>query len=238
MMFDLLRRGLLAASMALALSGLAAAEGLRVSPVLLEVPAPGAAATLTLRNEGRETITVQARAFRWTQAGGQEQLRRSGEVVVSPPATRLPPGATQTIRVVRTVKSAVRGEEAWRVVLNEVPDQGRRRSGAVAFATELRIPVFFIGGGARNPDVAWALRSSRGATFLVAQNRGDTRLRLADLRLSGASGASVSRPGLMGYVLGGSTMQWPVAPAGRLGGGARLKAATNLGTLDAQVPAR
>lgn len=237
-MLDLLRRGLIAASLALALPTPAWAEGLRVSPVLLEVPAPGAATTLTLRNEGRETITVQARSFRWTQAGGQEQLRRTNDVVVSPPATRLPPGATQTIRVVRTAKSAVRGEEAYRVIINEVPDQGRRRSGSVAFATELRIPVFFVGRGARNPEVAWALRNSGGATVLVAQNRGDTRLRLADLRLTGATGASVSRPGLVGYVLGGSTMQWPVAPAGRLGGGARLKAATNLGTLDAQVPAR
>lgn len=236
-MLDLLRRGLLAASLALA-PCLAAAEGLRVSPVMLEVPAPGAATTLTLRNEGRETITVQARAFRWTQSGGQEQLRRGGEVVVSPPATRLPPGATQTIRVVRTAKSPVKGEEAWRIIINEVPDQSRRRSGAVAFATELRIPVFFTGRGARGPEVAWSLRNSGGATFLVAQNRGDTRLRLADLRLTGASGASVSRPGLVGYVLGGSTMQWPVAQAGRLGGGARLRAATNLGALDARIPAR
>ena len=101
-MFDLFRRGLLAAAVALALPGAAVAEGLRVSPVTLDIPAPGAAATLTLRNEGRQPITVQARSFRWTQSGGQEQLRRSGDVVISPPATRLPPGATQTIRVVRT----------------------------------------------------------------------------------------------------------------------------------------
>lgn len=237
-MIDLFRRGLLAAAVALALPGAAVAEGLRVSPVSLDIPAPGAAATLTLRNEGRQPITVQARSFRWTQSGGQEQLRRSGDVVISPPATRLPPGATQTIRVVRTAKSPIKGEEAYRVVINEVPDQGRRRNGSVALATELRIPVFFTARGARNPEVAWSLRNAGGATYLVGQNRGDTRLRLADLRLSGASGASVKRPGLMGYVLGGATMQWPVAPAGRLGGGASLKAATNFGALDARVPAR
>lgn len=226
------------AAMMFAPAGMARAEGLRVSPVVLEVAAPGAATTLTLRNEGRDTLTVQARSFRWVQQNGQETLQRTRDVVVSPPAIRLPPGATQTVRVVRTSKAAIRGEEAYRVVLNEVPDQAHRRNGAVAFATELRIPVFFVARGAQNPQVAWSLRQSGGATYLVGKNNGDTRLRLADLRLSGASGAAVRRPGLVGYVLGGSTMQWPVARAGQLGGGAKLRAETNLGALDAQVPGR
>lgn len=237
-MLDRIRCGLLAAALTLGAPLAAGAEGLRVSPVTLEVAAPGAATTLTLRNDGRQTITIQARSFRWVQSGGRETLQRTSDVVVSPPATRLAPGATQTIRVVRTARSAIRGEEAYRVVINEVPDQSRRQSGAVAFATELRIPVFFVGAGARAADVGWSLRNSGGATWLVAQNRGDSRLRLADLRLSGAGGATVKRPGLVGYVLGGAVMQWPVAPAGRLGGTARLKAMTNLGELDARVSGR
>lgn len=39
-------------------------------------------------------------------------------------------------------------------------------------------------------------------------------------------------------VLGGATMQWPVAAAGRLGTGARVKAQTNLGAVDAGIAAR
>lgn len=237
-MFDMLRHGIVAVSLALALPTAVAAEGLRVSPVLLEVPAPGAATTLTLRNDGSEPVTVQSRAFRWSQQDGRESLQRSTDVVVSPPAIRLAPGASQKVRVVRTAKSAVQGEEAYRVIVNEIPDQGRRRGGAVAFATELRIPVFFVGRGARNPDVSWSLRNSGNATYLVARNRGDSRLRLADLQVTGASGAKASRPGLVGYVLGGSSMQWPLASAGRLGNSARIKAATNLGALDVSVGGR
>lgn len=223
--------GLAATLLMLGLPGIGAAQGLRVSPVTLDVQAPGAATTLTLRNEGSEPITVQARAYRWTQTGGQEALQRTNAVVVSPPATRLAPGATQTIRIVRTSKSAVRGEEAYRVIVNEVPDQSRRRSGAVAFASELRIPVFFTARGARSADVAFAVRNSGGAAWLVAQNRGDTRLRLADVQVGGA----VRQSGLVGYVLGGSTMQWPVAPAGQVASGARLRALTNHGALDARI---
>lgn len=226
------------AVVALSVSGPVTAEGLRVSPVVLDIPAPGAAAILTLRNDGREAITVQTRSFRWQQSGGKESLQRSRDVVVSPPSVRLPPGASQAVRVVRVKKSAVHGEEAYRVFINEVPDQSRRRAGVVAFATEMRIPVFFTAQGARSAEVAWGLSTSGRATYLIASNRGDTRLRLADVELIGSSGAKIRQPGLLGYVLGGTEMRWPIAPAGRLGSGAKLKAKTNLGTLDAQVSGR
>lgn len=237
-MLNLFRGSLLAILVALACPVIAKADGLRVSPVLLEVPAPGAATTLTLRNDGRDTITIQSRAFLWSQQGGSETLRRTSDVVVSPPAIKLAPGAVQTVRVVRLPKSAIRGEEAYRIVINEVPDQNRRRGGAVAFATELRIPLFFTGSGSTGPQIDWSLRNSGNATYLVARNVGHSRLRLADVQLTGASGATVAHPGLMGYVLGGSTMQWPVAPAGRLGNGANLKVTTDIGAVSARVAGR
>ena len=226
------RDRLLAILIALTLPTLVAAEGLRVTPVVLEVPSPGSATTLTLKNESKAPLTVQARVFRWTQQDGAERLERTSDVVVSPPAVQLPPGATQTVRVIRTAGAPVRGEEAYRVVINEIPDQSRRSAGAVAFVTELRIPVFFAAADVRGPDVLWTLRQSNKATWLVAMNRGDSRLRLADLQLQGASGAKVSHQGLLGYVLGGASMQSPIASAGRLGGTARLRAITNVGPLD------
>lgn len=231
-------RGLATALMSLALCTGAGAQGLRVSPVLLEVTAPGAATTMTLRNEGSRPITVQARVFRWTQPGSGDSLQRSTDVVVSPPAVQLAPGATQTIRVVRTARTPVRGEEAYRVVLNEVPDQSRRQAGAVAFATELRIPAFFTEPSARSADMRWSLHQAGGRVHLVARNTGDSRLRLADVTLGAPGGASVTHSGLMGYVLGGSTMQWPIAPAGQLGATARLTATTNLGRLSVDVATR
>lgn len=236
-MFNFLRRAALGAAASLALICPALADGLRVTPISLEVLAPGAATTLTLRNDGRSNMTIQARSFRWSQTDGKEALQRTSDVVVSPPTIKLGPGASQTIRVVRTSKAALKAEEAYRVVINEIPDQSRAQSGSVAFATELRIPVFFVARGARSADVSWSLRNSGGVTMLVAQNRGDMRLRLADLKLSSGS-SSVERKGLVGYVLGGSTMQWPIAKAGKISNVARVKATTNLGTLDAQVKAR
>lgn len=218
--------------------GIGQADGLRVSPVTLEVSAPGATTTLTLRNDSRQTITVQARVLRWKQDGGNESFSRTSDVVVSPPMTRLAPGAQQTVRVVRTSRAPVRGEEAYRVFIDEVPDQTRRRAGTVAFATRLRIPVFFVEPGAKLPDVRWSIRRSGDRAVLEARNVGQVRLRLADLRINSAGTTVVRHNGLFGYVLGGSTMRWTLGSASRYGGGVTLQATTSRGPLNANVSAQ
>ena len=69
------------------------AAQLRVQPVLLELDAPAAAATLTLRNDEDAEIAVQTRVFIWRQSGGAETLEPTTDVVASPPTVKLAPGA-------------------------------------------------------------------------------------------------------------------------------------------------
>jgi fimbrial chaperone protein len=60
----------LATAFLLSLSTSPRAASLQVSPVSVEVPAPGAAATITLRNEGSNPLNAQIRVFRWSQVNG------------------------------------------------------------------------------------------------------------------------------------------------------------------------
>ncbi|ATX64548.1 fimbrial biogenesis chaperone [Roseinatronobacter bogoriensis] len=224
---------------ALLIPALARADGLRVSPVTLAVTAPGAATTLTLRNDGRDLKTVQARVFRWTEHNGRERMEVTNDVVVSPPMTQLRPGAEQTLRVVRTSTAPVRGEEAYRIYIDEVPDRTRLQAGQVAFVTRLRIPAFFTDPRATPPQVGFSLVRSGGTTFLEARNTGDVRLRLGNVRLTRGNNVIVRRDGLMGYALGNSTMRWPVGAASQIGNAnVNLAASTSLGTLNAPVSSR
>ena len=50
------------------------ATTLRVEPILLELEAPTAAATLTLRNDDDIEVAAQTRVFRWVQHDGKENL--------------------------------------------------------------------------------------------------------------------------------------------------------------------
>ncbi|WP_212525948.1 molecular chaperone [Actibacterium sp. MT2.3-13A] len=212
------------------------AEGLHVSPVTLEVPAPGATAVVTLKNTGETTITVQARVFEWSQDNGTERHEPTRKVVPSPPMTQLAPGATQTVRIVRTTKNRVVGEEAYRVFINEIPNLSENRAGTVSFVTRLRLPLFFVAPGSSVADVKWSVVRRQGATYLIGQNAGAGHLRVADLRLTRDGQTVFSRAGLAGYVLGRSTMQWRIPT--RAYGALSLGATTNLGQYHAPVAAR
>ncbi|MDB5658752.1 MAG: molecular chaperone [Cypionkella sp.] len=231
--------GLLALLTMLASGQAALAEGLRVSPVTIEVTAPGATSTLALRNDGPQAITIQARVYRWVQEGGEERYEPTRDVVVSPPMTRLKPGAKQSVRIVRTTKTRVNGEEAYRVFVDEVPDLSRSQAGTVAFVTRLRIPVFFVASGARLPEVRWSLTRDSGRAVLEAKNTGDVRLRLADVELVQGGGTVDSHKGLFGYVLGGASMRFPLGSASKFRNGPlSLQAVTSRGPLSAAVSQR
>lgn len=203
------------------------AEGLRVSPVTFEIPAPGATSNITLRNEGQRPITVQSRVFAWSQSG-DETLQATRDVVVSPPITQLAPGAVQIVRIVRTTRAPIRGEEAYRIFIDELPDQSRRNNATVNFVTRLRLPLFFVQSDARNPLVKWRILQTGNQSWLEAVNRGDAHLKLSEVSLKAGNSDVYRQNGLFGYVLGQSTMRWRLSKQVN-GSQLTLEAQTNMG---------
>jgi fimbrial chaperone protein len=209
----LMRSMVFAVSAALA-CWISAAVGaqLRVEPVLLEMNAPAAAGTLTLRNNEDVEVTVQTRVLRWSQNAGKETLEPTPDVVASPPAVTLAPGADYVVRVVRVSKQPVHAEESYRVIVDQLPRTGRQQSRSVNLLIRQSIPVFFHAREFNPPAVSWSINPEAGKLVVVASNAGDERLRIASLRLKDSSGTIVSfGNGLIGYVLGRSTMSW-IAP--------------------------
>jgi fimbrial chaperone protein len=195
-----------------AFTAAAQASGLRVEPVLLELNAPAAASMLTLRNDEDFDVAVQTRVFRWSQAGTTESLDPATDVVASPPITTLAPGSAYTVRVVRTAKTPVRGEESYRVLVDELPDARRLRTGGISILLRQSIPVFFRAPALTPADVAWSLHARDGKLLIVGTNRGDERLRIASLRLRDRAGRTTGfGNGLVGYVLGRSSMTFTIA---------------------------
>ena len=103
-------------------AGTAEASSLSVSPTSIDVLAPQQAAALALRNGGDKPLNAQVRVFRWRQPGGEDVLEPAKAVVASPAIIEIKPGADYTIRIVRTSREPVKGEENYRVVVDELPD--------------------------------------------------------------------------------------------------------------------
>ncbi|MER9328523.1 fimbria/pilus periplasmic chaperone [Mesorhizobium sp. M0488] len=216
------------------------ADSLQVQPALVDVVTPGAASTITLRNEGRTPKNVQIRVFRWSQADGQESLQPTEDVVASPPAVTLLPGANYVARIVRVAKRPVVAEEAYRLLVDELPDASRVKTGTVKLLVRHSIPVFFGSPERTPPAVDWTISKQDGRLIVSARNKGGTRLRISALSLRDAGGHKISfGEGLVGYALGQSTMRWAAPTGGRkfpAKGSVSISAQGNDGTINAVAP--
>ena len=208
-------KAVLTATLALAVCYPAQAGSLQVAPVLVDVTAPGAASTVTLRNEGTTPINAQIRVFRWSLVNGQEKLEPTDDVVASPPSVTLTPKGQYIARIVRVSKQPVAGEESYRLLVDQLPDLSKQKNGTVNLLMRYSIPVFFGAPNKKNPTVAWSLAVKGDKVTLTAHNSGDRRLRISALALRDGHGKSVSfGSGLAGYALGQSTKSWTVSSRG------------------------
>lgn len=189
------------------------AGSLQVAPVLID-QTNGPTAALTLRDVGDRPVSVQLRVFHWSLENGEDKLTPTDDVVVSPPMTTLRPGVDYVVRVVRQVRRPAKGEESYRLLVDELPDPAIRAAGGVSLLVRQSIPVFFSAPTRSAPDVKWRLVGSR----LEGSNAGDRHIRISELSVVDERGGKISfGPGLRGYVLGHSSVRWQLPQSGGVG---------------------
>ena len=207
----------------------ATAASLTVSPIRVDVIAPAKGGRVTLRNTAQGPLNIQVRIFKWSAKAGQDDFQETQEVVASPPFAQVPQNGEIDIRILRVGASKIKGEEPYRLVLDEVPDANRVRNIGVNVAIRYALPVFYLDADASPARLAWSLSKQGGKTVLLATNSGDKHVRIADLAVDG----TLVTKGLAGYVLGNSTRAFPL-PA-RMGSAGAISAITELGRLDARI---
>lgn len=212
------------------------AASLQVSPVLIDIETEKAAAsTLTIKNTSDKPLNAQVRVFKWTQVNGKDSFEETDDVVASPPLTSIHPNGSHVVRVVRMSQSKVQGEESYRLVIDELPDENQKK-GTIALLVRHAIPVFFASPQASPPTLTWSLLRTNGKLQLKAVNEGDKRLRLANMSGRAAGGSVDFGKGLVGYVLGHSRMNFfAKASTGSISGDVFLKADTNMEPVNATL---
>ncbi|HEX2084016.1 MAG TPA: molecular chaperone [Xanthomonadaceae bacterium] len=224
-------------------SGLACAASLQVAPTSLTLEGRQNAEMLWLSNSGKQPVQVQLRVFRWTQADGKESLEPARDLVVSPAMQALAPGQRQVVRIVRTSPVPMAAEAAYRVIVDELPTAGGQPQG-LQFVLRYSVPIFVVpespeGKPAIAPVLEARLLGGEDGGILEVRNLGTQHAQIADLAYGKdtASATSVA-PGLLGYVLAGQTMRWPLKfPASHFTGGlfvARINGAAVLQPLALQ----
>ncbi|VEB96601.1 putative fimbrial chaperone protein [Cedecea lapagei] len=201
------------AGLLLALGGEALAGGLQISPVNLTLRAAQNADGIWLSNEGDAPLNAQVRVFNWQQDGYADKLSASQGLVISPPVVTLPAGERQLIRVIRTGPPPSQAEQAYRLFIDELP-QTRPQRNKIQYVMRYSVPVFLLpaGEGENSVKLKWSLIKIDGKTFVDVRNQGNSHAQLSAMTFISANGARKTiTPGLLGYVLPGSTMRWIIS---------------------------
>lgn len=222
-------RALPLAFLLLALAGGAQAASLQVAPTSLQLTPRQNADALWISNSGTVPVSVQARVYRWTQRDGRDSLEPTSDLAVSPPMQTLAAGQQQLIRVVRAQPEAPASQLSYRVIVDEVPPLEPARGG-MQFVLRYSLPVFVQPGGGqplRHDLLARVETLADGSLVLEVHNRGNSYAQLADLALGTLQRPQVFQAGLVGYVLSGQTMRWPLTVSAAQMAGATLSAKIN-----------
>jgi fimbrial chaperone protein len=208
----------LAALLLGAAAGLVQAALIEVSPVIHRVPAERQATSMTVANRGDAPVTLQVRAFLWSQEGGQEQLVPATDVTFSPAIFTLAAGKSQVVRALLPALAAQR-ERTFRFLIDEIPSVDAIEP--VRFALRLSIPLFWAAKTPQQPELRWRIEAGSGRVF--ATNDGGAHERVAELALRSEGGERLKVAGAgTPYVLAGATRSWAVADGRTLRVGERL----------------
>lgn len=208
----------------------AAAGGLQLTPTSLTLGARRQADGLWLINGGEQPLQAQVRVFRWIQDEAGERFEPTRALAASPPMLELAPGARQLVRVIR-LGPPPPAEESYRLIVDELPPPDGARRPGLQFVLRYSVPVFLAAAGdpPTAPQLGAALSFDGDRASLEVRNRGDRHAQLADLAFVDQRGQRHPvATGLLGYVLPGQRMRWPLtAPAALLRGAGTLKARIN-----------
>lgn len=207
-----------------------AASSLLIWPINPRIEAGEKAAALWLENRGQQPISLQVRVMAWQQAGFTDQLQPQQQVVGSPPVVTVAPGKRQMVRLISMQPAAAHSEQAYRVLVDEMlqPDSEANPQLGVMFQMRYSVPLFVFGAGAAldtgawapgkdvrplSPDLAYRVEEVGGRRYLSVHNRGGAHARLAQVYVRQSDRRVALADGLLGYVLPGAWMRWPLPPA-------------------------
>lgn len=195
----------------LAAAGSAAAADFQISPVKLVLEAGQRSAQLNLSNTGDQSLLIQIDPYAWSQSDGGEHLHPTQALVINPPVLNIPAGGQQVVRIGLRRYERAPIEQAYRLMVAEVPTEEDSNRTATRIAARLSLPLFVrSASGSAEP----ALDIVRAENGLQLHNRGTAHLKLRSLRVRAEDGSwhSLDVPPAT-YVLPGASRYLPLPMA-------------------------
>lgn len=197
----------LLAGIALLASSLPAVAGYSVTPVIVSLSADRPATTLRVSNTQSQPVTIQVAPYAWFQVDGEDQLTDSQAIIAMPPVFTVAPGKTQSLRVGLRDTRLASSEQAFRLILKEVPPAGGQ---GLQLALNMSLPVFVKPPTTAAAKLEWQVqRGENDAQVLRVENRGNAHSKFNEWQLQ-ADGTTLAGDSGLYYLLAGAAKEWPL----------------------------
>ena len=210
------------------------AAALSVAPTRVELGPDDRSAVVTLQNDGSEAVMLQVQTFAWPRTPATSDLEPTRDILAVPPVFALAGKGKQIIRVALRGPPPADREQAYRLLITEVPRGGGNDTG-VRFALRLSLPVFVTPPGAA-PLIGWTIVHTDGSPQLALDNRGTAHLQVRRITLR-APGRSQPLQTIEdgAYLLSGQSITWALTELATAQRTLQLEAETNLGPIQAAI---
>ena len=197
-------------------SGAALGGTFSISPLRIELSDSAPTGALTVRNEENVAAVVQVDGKLWEQAGGEDKLTASRDLLVSPVVFTLPPKGSQLVRIALRRSADATRELGYRITLQEVPQPASPDFNGLKVALRLSLPVFVASQVHTEPKLDWSARSDGNGGYIVtAGNSGTAHARILNFSVAPVGGAArVFDQPVAAYVLPGQSRNWTFGGSG------------------------
>jgi len=186
-----------------------------VTPVTFELGPGQGSEIVTVTNQGGESARFQLTLNSWTMKDdGTQTLTPNKELVVFPTLLDLPAGAARKIRVGTLKPPTAQGpEKTYRLIVAEIPIEGREVPNGVRMLTTMSLPVFVQPAKPKAALAVASLSVKAGQAELILENRGNSYLRLKKVTVTALGGdgkALVTEDLKAWYLLAGNRRVYPI----------------------------
>ncbi len=220
------------------LGGAALAGALSVSPTRIELSARHPIATLEVRNEGADTVTIQLERLAWTQPDGQDVYSADTSLIATPTVFELAPHGSQTLRVALRDGIATSTERAYRLYASEVPAAQPISGSGLQMALRIGVPVFAASAASKS-RLEGEILAQPGKRAVRLRNVGGHFTRAREITVRDSAGAVLWQTNQPAYLLAGGEYVWSVDSVPPFTAGERLQLSviteTGVENLDARL---
>ena len=219
----------------------AQAASLQVAPILLEFSPKEKVKELWLTNTGNESIRAQVRVNEWTQVNHVDVLTPSKSLIASPVVLSIPAQQRQLVRLIRSNTVPNNSEEAFRLIVDELPNAITESQNGLQVLLKYSIPVFLkvpnLTNESKEVGSLYDVHFIYSPQKLTVVNHSKDYKRFSQFSYINAQGQKTPiQQGLVGYVLSGQTMEWMIPNTVKVMPGGKFVAVVNSESNEQELP--